>query len=202
MLALLFLLTACKPHQLAWVEDADAEKMVASDTAQGRLRFFSVCGYACSVPGVSDLNAKMCYSKAVVEIIAGTGDVINSNEEERLNIKAGEFAERYNLLVKSYLRREKQSQCDPSTNWDSGFYAMHQYVQSLNEDVREAGQVAFIAERAEFAVKLPSTVPIQQASPALCKLITSNGLVGVATVKLSHRDKPDSAATVLDCTDG
>jgi hypothetical protein len=197
--AIFLLLSACKPHQLAWVEDANAEKMVARDTMQGIFRFFSVCGYACSVPGVGNTNAELCYSKAVVQVIEGTGDVIRSDEEERLNVKAREFAKRYNLLVKSYLRGENISQCDPLTDWDNGHVGMHAYVQSLTENTHEAGQVALVVERSEFSVTLPSTVSFEQVSPILCEIIASNGLLGVAKVKLNHSDKPEAVATQLRC---
>jgi hypothetical protein len=199
MLAMFLLLSACKPHELAWVDDVNAEKMVAQDTAHGRIRFFSVCGYSCFVPGVGTTNAKLCYSKAVVQVIQGTGDVVESDEGARLNVMAHNFAERYNLLVKSYLRRENKSQCDPSTDWDGGHYAMHQYVQSLNGNAHEAGQVALIVGRSEFTVTLPSTVSFEQAFPVLCSLIASNGLAGIATVKLDHRGNTDAVATQLNC---
>lgn len=199
ILAICLFLSACKPHQLAWIDDANAEKMAARDTAQGRFRFFSVCGYACFVPGVGTTNAKHCFSKVVVQHIEGTGDAYTSDEEGRLIVKAHNFAEKYNLLVESHLKRENKSQCDPSTDWDKGFRALHQYVQSLNDNALEAGQVALIANRSEFKVTLPLNVSFKQASPELCKRLISHGLVGVAVVRLIEREKPDAVATTLDC---
>lgn len=200
MLAACLLLASCKPHQLAWVDDANAEKMVVRDTAQGTIRFFSVCGYSCYVPGVGSINAKRCYTKVAVQLIEGTGDAYSTNEDERLNVKAREFAEKYNLLVESRIKRAHQSQCDPATNWEKGYSALHEYVQSLNQNIREEGLVTLVDQRSEFNVTLPANVSFEQATPELCQRMAANGLIGVAAVKLSHRDQAAAGKTALHCT--
>jgi hypothetical protein len=195
----LLILSACEPEQLAWIDHANAEKMAARDIAEGKFRFFSVCGVACGVPGAGNMNAKLCYSKAVVQVIEGTSDGYESDEELRLNIKANDFATRYNLQMVSHLKSANLSLCKPSTDWDQGFHAMHRYVDALNNDPRQGGLVAFNVEKTEFNITLPLETPFEAASPVLCRLIKSHGLDEVAVVKLRHRDKPDAGATALDC---
>lgn len=193
------LFTACKPQQLAWVNNANAQEIASRDTAQGNLRFFSVCGFSCVVPGVGTTNATLCYPKTVVHRIEGTSDGYGSEEELQLNLKARTFAEQYNLLVASQLQREKKSACDPSTDWDAGFHAMHQYVQSLSNKSNEEGLVALVVERSEFVVTMPPNVSLDQASLGLCERIRLHGLIGVAVVKLVQPNKPNALPARLNC---
>ena len=199
VLVLSLLMTACQSQPLAWIDDANAERMVMQDSAQGKYRFLSVCGYSCNVPGVGSMNAKMCFPQTPVQIIEGTSDVFGSDEEARLNGKARTVAEQYNLLMATHLQRGKQSKCDVNANWDGGFTALHRYVESLNDNVREAGYVAFIAERSLFNVVLPANVTSGQVSAGLCERVTEHGLRLVAVVKLLHRGEPEGAATLLHC---
>ena len=93
-IAAVLLLAACSAQEpLNWVDTADPVKAIHQDIGAGRLRFLSICGYACELPGVGDLNYARCYSAAAsVETVRGTSDVIRSDRHLRLQRTAWAFA--------------------------------------------------------------------------------------------------------------
>ncbi len=135
-IAAILLLTACSAEDpLDWIEHANPTNMAKRDIAAGRFRFLSICGYACELPGLGDLNYARCYSgSASVDTVQGTGDVIRSTRHLRLQHKAMAVASEYNQSIARKLDELGKRTCPVGEQWDALLHALSGQVTRMTAE--------------------------------------------------------------------
>lgn len=137
--------------QLKWLDSADPDKMLKSDTKDGIYHFYVVCGLACSPDPIGKVDALQCYPNARYLWLEGTTDAPGSAEEARLQDKAQEFAWHYNMALTEYLSKHGMTSCIVGEDWNRAREDMN---RRLAEDANHVDQnkvtVAFDKETRRF----------------------------------------------------
>ncbi len=178
----MLLLTACSAEDpLDWVEHANPTDMARRDIAAGRFRFLSICGYACGLPGLGNLNYARCYSgSASVETVQGTGDVIRSDRHQSLQHKATAVASEYNELIARKLDGLGKRTCPVGEQWDALLYALSGYVTRMTSERSRAWVAA--SEKPEwrdqdFRVHSQDLTGVgETARASICKIVAQHGI--------------------------
>ena len=89
-------------NSIRTLEGADPAQDIERAIKKGDLRFIGVMGYSLIVPGVEDYHERYEKNNGV-RIIEGASDFILSDDVQRLNELATDYAERYNKLLLEYL---------------------------------------------------------------------------------------------------
>ena len=176
------LLGACSTEDpLDWVENADPVKTVLQDISAGRFRFLSICGYACELPGVGDLNYARCYSAvASVESVRGTSDVIRSDRHLRLQSKTSEFASKYNELLARKLDSLGKRTCPPGEQWDALLHTLSAYVHGMRSERPQPWVAASDEPDArghDFHIHFHDSTAVSPTDRiAICKIVAEHGI--------------------------
>lgn len=110
--------------QLKWLDKADADKMFQADVKDRVYRFYVACGLACDPPGLNKLDAVQCYPAAKLQVIVGTADALESDEDAKYQQKAIDFATRYNIQMTEYLSKHGLTDCVVGESWQGAMLAM------------------------------------------------------------------------------
>ncbi|RYG93927.1 MAG: hypothetical protein EON58_17345 [Alphaproteobacteria bacterium] len=105
------------------------------------LRFLGVAGYSVSIPGVPDEYDNPLVKKRGVHVIAGTSDYRQSDEHDRLQSVAADYAERYNRLLMAYLSQINDPVVSPMRRKIDEELARLERRNPL-EDAKKAAQAA------------------------------------------------------------
>jgi hypothetical protein len=97
---------AAAVDQLRWLDNADPIIDAQNAVKNGDNRLKAVAGYTILVPGVPFKKEDEYREKFGIVVIPGTSDSIESEEDERLNGVAIEYAKRYNMEVMKRGNRE------------------------------------------------------------------------------------------------
>jgi len=163
------------------VDTADPVKAIHQDIGAGRLRFLSICGYACELPGVGDLNYTRCYSAAAsVETVRGTSDVIRSDRHLRLQRTAWAFASQYNELLASHLDSLEKRTCPPGEQWDALLYALTGHIR----EIRPHSAQSWVAASDEpdqrghdFQINFPDSTVSPAYRTVVCNIVAHHGIL-------------------------
>lgn len=193
--------------QLTWVETADASAMLESDLTAGRLRFFAICDYSCDVRGISRQEYGRCYSKAAaLENIAGTTDVIRSDRQKELQIKASMFASEYNRLLAARLDQAGKNACAKGERWDEFFSALSAYVRKMTPTPPFAWVAAYPEPHAggrDFRIHIPPTIaPPEALETSVCKMAHEYGIPRAVRFEVTRGDiRTPAAPADFSCID-
>jgi len=182
VIAAILLLSACSAEDpLDWVEHANPTDMVKRDIAAGRFRFLSICGYACELPGLGDLNYARCYSgSASVDTVQGTGDVIRSDRHQRLQGKAVAFASEYNQLIARKLDELGKRTCPVGEQWDALLHALSEHVARMTLERPRAWVAASDEPDSrghDFRIHSPGSSGVgETARVSICKIVVQYGI--------------------------
>jgi len=127
------LLASGSPDEpFVWSERLDPVVLLAQDIDAGRFRFFSICAFACQIPGVGNLNYDRCFSKtARVEGIGGASDMFHSRRDREYADSIFAFARAYNASLASALRDRGMSACEPDEDWDEAVVELSSYLRTV-----------------------------------------------------------------------
>lgn len=90
--------------RLRWLDRADVVADFRHHVREKHdIRFVAIYGFATIVPGTDEAGDSKLIRQRGVRYIEGTSDTPASPEEQRLNDKAEEYAERYNAMLLKYL---------------------------------------------------------------------------------------------------
>ena len=181
-IAAVLLLSACSAKDpLDWVDHAKPARMAKHDIAAGRFRFFSICGYACELPGVGHMDYFRCYSgSASIETVDGTSDVIRSARHLRLQSKALIFASEYNQLITRNLDRLGKRTCPIGEQWEALLRALSDHVKRMTAERSRASVSAFDDPESrgyDFRIHSQSGRGVGEATRAsICEVVSQHGI--------------------------
>ena len=86
-------------EKMLWLEGANPEVDARKHAKQGSCFVYGAYGYTIEIPGVPVDDWPAFYENAVIRMIEGTSDVIESEEHLRLNNLARQYASRFNQTI-------------------------------------------------------------------------------------------------------
>jgi hypothetical protein len=181
-IAAMLLLTACtRADPLDWIDHADPARMAKQDIAAGRFRFFSICGYACELPGVGEMTYFRCYAgSANIDTVDGTSDVIRSDRHLRLQNKSLTLASEYNRLIARKLDELGKRTCPIGELWDALLLALSNHVKRMTAERSGAWVSAFDDPEPrgyDFRIHSRRESGVGEATRAsVCKIVAQHGI--------------------------
>jgi len=90
--------------QLQWVEKADPLADAKKAVDRREFTLLGVDGYTWTIPGIEDSKKFELRKKYGLKIIEGTSDVVQGEEQKRLQGLATEYAKKYNLYLLDHIK--------------------------------------------------------------------------------------------------
>ncbi len=88
-------------EKMSWLKKAIPEADAKAAIKVGDTRLMATHGFALMIPGITDPALSVAIDNKNYRVIEGTGDDLCSEEHQNLNMKANEYAIRYNKTIEA-----------------------------------------------------------------------------------------------------
>ncbi len=95
-------------NEMRWLYNANATEDANKAITQSDFRYVAVADFSRSLPGINnEEELALLANPNSYRLIEGTSDTPDGHEEDKLNMKAREYAKTYNLVIWEYLKKYK-----------------------------------------------------------------------------------------------